>query len=185
MLRRAWKPTATAALILLPSYYVYKTWQEKEESFELYVRARGPDGKPDMTSRTLPLLPIKQLEARLREHATFQSNPRPGGLVWKHTTAALASNDPIEDAHSHAIIQRDSTDPSAPGDLLFFTVFDGHGGFHTSQLLSKILINAVVLELSSLVKRTTSTAPKSSLFQSLKSAIWSPTPTTSQPASVE
>jgi pyruvate dehydrogenase phosphatase len=113
---------------------------------------------------------MKQIEERLREHATFESKPRPGGVTWKYSTAFLPSNDPIEDAHAHEIVQRDESDPSAPGDFLFLSVMDGHSGTHTSQLLSKVLIKAVALELSSLISNP-STAGPSSVFDTVKSTI--------------
>jgi pyruvate dehydrogenase phosphatase len=113
-----------------------------------------------MTNRKFPLLSTDTINERIRERATSESNPRPGGIVWKHSTAQLAANDPIEDANSHQIIERDQTDPAAPGDLLFFTVMDGHGGYHTSQLLSRVLINAVALELSTLIHNPSAAIPK-------------------------
>lgn len=127
MLRRAWKPLAgTAALIIPPSYYWY-TLKYRQEAFELAVRVRQADGKPVMTTRSIPLLPIESIEARIHENATSESIPRPGGIVWRHSTASLAANDPIEDASSNQLVTRDSNDPAAPGDLLFWTIMDGHG----------------------------------------------------------
>jgi pyruvate dehydrogenase phosphatase len=151
MLRRAWKHiAATTVLIGTPSYYWY-TVKYRQEAFELAIKSRQPDGKTIMTNRTFRLLPKDIIDERIREHATSESNPRPGGIIWKHTTAKLAANNPIEDANSHQIIVRDQDDSAAPGDLLFFAVMDGHSGHHTSQLLSRILIKAVALELSTLI----------------------------------
>jgi pyruvate dehydrogenase phosphatase len=48
---------------------------------------------------------------------------------------------------------------------------DGHGGHHTSQLLSRVLINAVALELSNLVTNPQAT-PKPGLLQGVKAALW-------------
>lgn len=150
MLRRVWKPIAATTVLIGPSYYWY-TLKYRQEAFDLAVKVRQADGKTVMTNRTFTLLPKDIIDTRIRESATSQSNPRPGGIIWKHTTASLAANDPIEDANSHQIVERDPTDPSAPGDFLFFTVMDGHSGPHTSQLLSRVLINAVALELSTLI----------------------------------
>jgi pyruvate dehydrogenase phosphatase len=133
---------------------------------------RGPNGKPEMSTQTAPLLPMSVLESRIREHATINTHSQPGGPIWKHATAALSSNDPIEDAHCSQIIQRDESDPSAPGDYLFFAVMDGHGGRETSQLLSRVLIKGVALELSSLVTNP-KTEPESSFVRKLKSSLWS------------
>ncbi|KAH7887537.1 phosphatase 2C-like domain-containing protein [Phlebopus sp. FC_14] len=153
MLRRLWKPiAATTVLIGTPSYLYYRF--NKPQTFELAVKARGADGTPVMTSRSFPLLPQSTIEERLSANAHSDSISRPRGWTWKHTTASVAANDPLEDAHANAIIARDPSDPGGPGDWLFFTVMDGHGGPHTSRLLSKTLINAVVLQLSSLVQAT-------------------------------
>jgi pyruvate dehydrogenase phosphatase len=171
MLRRAWKPiTATAILVGAPAYGFYH-FKYKQQTFNIAIKAQGPDGKPEMAVRRFPLLSMQAVDARLRESATYETKPRPGGIVWKHTTATLPSNDPIEDANANAIVQRDVTDPSAPGDLLFFAVMDGHSGTHTSQLLSKVLINAVVLELSSLIAPSIP-ATNNSLPTSIKSTFW-------------
>lgn len=42
----------------------------------------------------------------------------------------MNANDPLEDATANQVIRRDEGD----GDLLFFTVMDGHGGYYTSQV---------------------------------------------------
>jgi pyruvate dehydrogenase phosphatase len=124
------------------------------------VKVRQADGKTIMANRSFPLLSKDTIDERIRQRATSESNSRPGGIIWKHTTAQLAANDPIEDANSHQIIERDQNDPVAPGDLLFFTVMDGHSGHHTSQLLSRVLINAVALELSTLIHNPDAAIPK-------------------------
>jgi pyruvate dehydrogenase phosphatase len=148
MWRHAWKPVAAVVVVGTPPAYLYYRHYVKDKTFELPVKVQSPDGKSEMATRTFPLLPLTVLEARIREHATFQFHSRPGGIVWKQATAALASNDPIEDAHASQIVERDPSDPSYPGDYLFFAVMDGHGGYETSRLLSRVLIKAVALELS-------------------------------------
>ncbi|KAH7930669.1 protein serine/threonine phosphatase 2C [Leucogyrophana mollusca] len=174
MLRRAWKPIAATTVLIGTPSYLYYTFT-KQQTFELGVRVRGPDGKPVMTNRTFSLLSKDVVKERLREHATFETKSSPGGITWNHTTAAVAANDPLEDAHSEAIITRDPSDPASPGDWLFFTVMDGHGGPHTSRLLSKTLINAVVLELSTLIHAPRSESAKSGILESVKSFFRSPT----------
>jgi pyruvate dehydrogenase phosphatase len=170
MIRRAWKPVAAAVLVGTPAYLYYKLKQERQQTFDFYVRVRGPDGKYEMSTRTAPLLPMSVLESRIREQATINTHSRPGGPIWKYATAALQSNDPIEDAHCSQIIERDESDPSAPGDYLFFAVMDGHGGRETSQLLSRILIKGVALELNSLVTNSkTELGP--SFVQRMKSSL--------------
>ncbi|KAG6903410.1 hypothetical protein C0995_005433 [Termitomyces sp. Mi166 len=151
MFRNAWKPIAAAVAVGGPAYVYYSSRSVRHETFNLPVKVKGADGRPEMTTRAIPLLPMQQLEDRIRENATQNSHSRSGGPIWKFATAALSSNDPIEDANAHQVIQRDESDPSAPGDYLFFAVMDGHGGRDTSQLLSRVLIKAVALELSNLV----------------------------------
>ncbi|KAJ7368569.1 phosphatase 2C-like domain-containing protein [Mycena albidolilacea] len=163
MLRRVWKP----ALVVSAPALGYLYYTSREQTFDLPVRVRGADGKATMSTRTLPLLSMAEVDARIREKATENTVTRPG-IVWHHTTASVNANDPIEDATANQVIRRDEGD----GDLLFFTVMDGHGGYYTSQLLSRVLINAVALELSALNKP----APNSSSgwLDGIKSALWSP-----------
>ncbi|KAF7981678.1 hypothetical protein HWV62_32228 [Athelia sp. TMB] len=175
MLRRAWKPLAATSVLIGPGYYWY-TLKYRQEAFELAVKVRQSDGKTVMTTRSIPLLPVESIEARIHERATSESIPRPGGIVWKHSTASLAANDPIEDASSHQIVTRDTNDPSAPGDLLFWTIMDGHGGHHTSQLLSRVLINAVALELSNLIQNPTKPG---GLINNIRSSLF---PSAAQPS---
>jgi pyruvate dehydrogenase phosphatase len=172
MFRRVWKPIAATTILVATPTYIYYRSKHKQEYFDIAIRTHAPNGNPEMITRTFPLLSKQAVEARLTANATCTTKPRPGGIIWKHATAFLPSNDPIEDANASAIIQRDKFDPSAPGDLLFFTVMDGHSGTHTSQLLSRVLINAVVLELSSLITNSASTLQQS-LLQSIKSTFWS------------
>ncbi|KAJ7094544.1 phosphatase 2C-like domain-containing protein [Mycena belliarum] len=161
MLRRAWKP---ALIVSAPALgYLYYTSREQQQTFDLPVRVRGPDGTPAMATRTLPLISAAAADARIREHAAATSVARPG-VVFRHSTASVAANDPLEDAMAHQVVRRDAGD----GDLLFFTVMDGHGGYHTSQLLSRVLINAVALELSAL----TAPKPASGWLDGLKAALW-------------
>jgi pyruvate dehydrogenase phosphatase len=175
MLRYLWKPIAATTVLIGPpaGYYWYKS---RQEAFELAVKAQQADGKTVMTNRSFSLLPKSTIDERIREHATCESTTRPGGIVWKYSTAQLASNDPIEDASSHQIIERDPNDHSSPGDLLFFTVMDGHGGYHTSRLLSRVLINAVALELSTLIHNPSAIIPKAGSYLGSIKSLFSPSP---------
>lgn len=177
MLRRAWKPAvATTTLVGVPACIYYYT-SNRSPTFDLNVKVRGPDGKATMATKTFPLQSAQTIARRINEHATSHSNPRPDGVIWKHTTASLSSNDPIEDANSSEIIQRDASDPSAPGDLLFYAVMDGHAGYQTSRLLSTALIKAVALELSNLIHKSEATVPKSSALRSTLQSLWTATAT--------
>lgn len=181
MLRQAWKPVVgTAVLVGAPSYIYYRYYlKPASETFDLRVRTRGPDGKPVVTTRAMSLLSKDQINARLTEHATSKTTPRPG-IVWKQATAHLASNNPIEDAYASAFVQRDATDPAGPGDLLFFAVMDGHGGPHTSRLLSQVLLPAVALELHQLSRTPESSASKWPSLQNIQSLLY-PTAVTPLP----
>jgi pyruvate dehydrogenase phosphatase len=182
MLRRAWKPVATTVVLGVPAYYVYHAYS-RPSTFDLPVRSRGADGKPEMTFRRFELLPLKTLEDRIHQNASAASHTSPEGIKWNHTTACLASNDPIEDANATQVVHRDDSDPSAPGDYLFFAVMDGHSGTHTSQLLSKILIKAVALELSSLSSPSSAVGSSSSVLKSAKNLLWGSKSSTSSPPS--
>lgn len=175
MLKRLWKPVVgTAVLVGAPSYLYFKYTakpKSRKETFELPVRVKGPDGKAGMSTRTIGLLTMDEVNARLNEHAEATSTTR-RGVVWRQATAFLAANDPIEDANASKIIERDPSEISPPGDLMFFTVMDGHGGYHTSRLLSKVLIPAVALELALLINEPTAAVPKASTLSSLKAILW-------------
>ncbi|CAE6480466.1 unnamed protein product [Rhizoctonia solani] len=126
-------------------------------SFDIRVRQRTPDGGSTMTTKSISRLSYDRIEAQLAANAKVESISRPYGVTWKHATASLNSNDPIEDANAQLILKKDrrnkgneTHDLGAAGDLLFFAVMDGHAGPHTSRLLAKALIPAVALELSTL-----------------------------------
>lgn len=163
MLRRVWKPTLGATVLLTPPAYIYYryTVSNKNPTFSINVREKNPDGKATMVKRSFSLLSKAVVDQRINELATSTSQPPSNGLIWKHTTAQLSSNDPIEDAHSRAVITTDATSSDPARNLLFYAVMDGHAGFQTSQLLKQVLIPAVALELEDLVSGKGDT-PKSS-----------------------
>ena len=169
MLRRSWKPIVGATVLVgAPGYLYYRNvyaQHSRTETFDLAVRVRGPDGKPAIASRTMALLSKDQVEARLKEHEQAYTALRPGGILWKYHTSYYAANDPIEDANASRIVEREYANDSSAGDLLFFAVMDGHAGYHTSRLLSKTLLPAVALELSSLGKEPNTSAPQLSFLQ--------------------
>lgn len=170
MFRRVWKPITAALIIGGPAYYFYRSHYSEPQTFVLPIKKKGADGKVESSMRTLSLLPLKEVEFRIRENAISETHTRPNGIVWKHTTAFLASNNSIEDTNSNQFIERDASDPSAPGDYVFFAVMDGHGGYHTSRLLSRILIKGVALELSALTQ--SNSRPQPALSERLWSLLW-------------
>ena len=172
MLRRSWRPLA-AVTAAGTTGYLYYAYKPRPETFDLRIRVKGPDGKRAYATKTFQMLPLAEVEARLRQHATSNTIYRPGGIAWKYTTAQLASNDPIEDAHASAIVERDPAPESPDGDYLFFSVMDGHGGPYTSRLLSKTLIPAVALQLKQLNEEPSTFIPKTSHLDNLNSLITS------------
>lgn len=174
MFKRAWKPILGASVVVAPPAYIYYryTTSHKDDTFTIKVKEKGPDGKASTVKRSFPLLPKDVVEQRINESATFTSQPPSEGLVWKHTTAQLSSNNPIEDAHAQAIITTDATSSDPARSLLFYAVMDGHAGFHTSRLLSHVLIPAVALELTSLA-RDSRASIKTSIPDIFKSLIFS------------
>jgi pyruvate dehydrogenase phosphatase len=175
MLRRAWKPLAGATVAIGGPgalYYAYTTRTSSSSApatFDLAVRVRGPDGRPALSTQTFPLLSKAAVDARLVEHARAERRTAQDGRAWAWTTAQVAANAPLEDAHASALLRRVDVLPAAGagGDLLFFAVMDGHGGFHTSRLLSRTLIPAVALELQALADEPAPPTPAPGFFRSL------------------
>lgn len=171
MLRRAWKPIlGTTVLVGGPTYLYYRYYSQSKETFTLGVRVRDADGKPTVHKQKFPMITMDEVNQRLAQNASSKTTVRPG-VVWKQATAQLSSNNPIEDAYSSVFVQRDPTDPAAPGDLLLFAVMDGHRSYHTSQLLSKILLPTIGLELQQLINTPASVGETktSSTLETLKS----------------
>ena len=189
MLRRAWKPVLGASVLVgTPAYLYYRYYRKPTlETFDVAVKAVGPDGKRQMVTRSIPLLSKDEVDRRIREHASSKSVTRHGGVVWKSTTAYFSSNDPIEDANGNLLIERDASDDSPPGDYLFFAVMDGHGGPHTSRVLADILIPTVAMELAMRVNDPKANLNDAGLINKAKSLIWSgssPAPYDANPANV-
>ena len=173
MLRRVWKPVAATVVVGTPAYYYYRSYQN--QTFDLPVRTRDSSGKSEMTTKTFSLLPMKDVDARIRGNTLSETHIRPDGLTWKFTTAQLSSNDPIEDAFANQIVTRDESDPSGPGDYLFFAIMDGHGGYQTSRLLSRILIKAVAAEITQFLQDPKPT-PQPGLLDRVRALLWQSSP---------
>ncbi|CDO73756.1 hypothetical protein BN946_scf185015.g84 [Trametes cinnabarina] len=151
------------------------------------VKETGPDGRRQVVSYTIPLLTKDEVDARLRQRAESHTVMRHGGIVWKSETASLPSNDPIEDASSSMLIERDASDAAPPGDYLFFAVMDGHAGPYTSRVLSDILIPTVAMELASRINNPGAGTSDAGLLQKTKSLLTrlsSATPYDANPADV-
>lgn len=141
MLRRSWKPIAGATVLVGAPSYLYYTYAGRatpQQSFDLAVRVRGPDGKRAVESRSYPLLSKHDVDARIASGAhthTRRVAAGPAAGTWTCTTASLAANPTLEDAHASAALSPAHTAHGPASDLLFFAVMDGHGGYHTSRLL--------------------------------------------------
>ncbi|KAK4446804.1 phosphatase 2C-like domain-containing protein [Podospora aff. communis PSN243] len=72
-----------------------------------------------------------------------------GTGVLRYDTNQIASNRPIEDDHSEAIIAAPSRSPGkSSGDWMFWGVYDGHSGWATSAKLRQSLIAHVYRKLA-------------------------------------
>jgi pyruvate dehydrogenase phosphatase len=171
------KPSRSLAVFSLvgiasTSYLYYRRKEDiamANQTFEISVRTRDSSGNRVASKRVLPLLLPNEVEKQLKAFAKTDSVLR-DGIQWNWHTAQVAANSPVEDAFANIIVERDpppassigEKDPSSTssnGDLLFFTVLDGHGGPYTSRLLSKTLIPTVALELSFLMHQPVPDSP--------------------------
>ncbi|CAG8614291.1 11138_t:CDS:1 [Funneliformis mosseae] len=87
----------------------------------------------------------REATAKLRENQISFLLQRSNG-IWRYDSNQLGSNYPVEDMKSEEFVfnsPKRSKVESTVGDRLFFGVFDGHGGWTTSKLLSKKLIPKV------------------------------------------
>ncbi|POY76164.1 hypothetical protein BMF94_0887 [Rhodotorula taiwanensis] len=98
------------------------------------------------STKTLTLLSQAEANVRLKENEASFAVTRRNNPLLRYDTNNLASNSPIEDDSCCVILERDATS-KVKGDLVFFGVFDGHGGWQTSRLLSSSLVSYVAREL--------------------------------------
>lgn len=112
------------------------------QTFQIPVRKRDPQtGVSKTVMQRLPVILPDVAERMLSANASSSSwsmAKEGGGVRWNWHTAVVASNHPVEDAHTTAV----------HGDCMYFGVFDGHSGYVTSQLLQHSLVPAVRLELA-------------------------------------
>lgn len=109
-------------------------------------------GKPvasDSGKQMITLMNPAQVSATLREHDESYLVDRRNGVL-RFDIAQLASNNPIEDDHSEGIVNvplATPDDQEFSTDWMFWGVYDGHGGWSTSQKLREALISSVTKEL--------------------------------------
>lgn len=130
-------------------------------------------------SHTFTRLSNSACEDKLRKHEDGQIIGREGNPVVKWDRNWLASNEPCEDRSAVDVVQRvrssrdmkpswggwisasstttyTDTEPTitpiggGSKDLVLFSMIDGHGGWATSELLSKVLHPTLTLSLASL-----------------------------------
>lgn len=105
------------------------------------------------------MLSTQEVDRLLKKYETTFSVDRVGNPVYRYDTNHVASNAPIEDDSLCAVMARDQSDlnlksnlKTAPKDMLFFGVFDGHSGWQTSKLLAEQLVPSVTRELHSVFR---------------------------------
>ncbi|KAK4049741.1 hypothetical protein OIO90_005322 [Microbotryomycetes sp. JL221] len=123
----------------------------KDDGRSFTVPVVSQTGAP--STKTLTRLSLQETNARLKEHEVSYAVQRKGNPVFRYDTNSLPSNSPIEDDSCCVILERD---PSAntQGDLVFWGVFDGHSGWHTSRLLSSSLVSYCASELDQVFRGT-------------------------------
>lgn len=141
-------------------------------------------------------------EKLLRLHETTQTfKPLKSTSVVRFDNNWVECNDPIEDRHAESCLSRDVLYHKVPrsevedessiinpvdgqGELKLFSIFDGHAGWATADLLRKTLHPMVVLSLRSLYAGFTPSTVDPLLamreseqsmmgFQNVKSFLWS------------
>ncbi|KAG6011553.1 hypothetical protein E4U41_005477, partial [Claviceps citrina] len=111
--------------------------------------------------RIVEMLNSDQATEKLRrQEQSFFVNRGQG--VTRYDLAQLPSNEPIEDDHAEKIVEVPSRSAAVEGarsDWMFWSVFDGHGGWTTSATLRESLISYVARELNETYKSAQSSLP--------------------------
>lgn len=164
---------ALAGGILFAASYMFFTRNELSldssrslttEGSKLITQQRHLSGTATATnsynkSNQSQLITDEQASRRLRaqEESYILNN---GRGVSRYDVCQVSSNNPIEDARAEKIIQvpvEDSGSENGKNDSYwyFWSVFDGHGGWNTSQKLSKEFTDAVIKELANSAYKVT------------------------------
>ena len=117
------------------------------------------------TEHTFTRKPDEEIERMLHEHEDGQRIGRPGNPVFRWDRSWVGSNEPCEDRSAVNLVPRlrgatemgpwwkfwasGSPAPRIEGDrdLTFFSIFDGHAGDATSELLSRTMHPTLALAL--------------------------------------
>ncbi|KAI4207198.1 MAG: hypothetical protein LQ346_000692 [Caloplaca aetnensis] len=134
---------------------------EDEQFFVKVLTSASPITKSPEAQASVQhaMLTPDEATSRLRRLEESYNVPRGRGVL-RYDIVQLPSNNPIEDDHAEKLIE---TSPSLTGpdsrintpttsDWMFWSVFDGHGGWTTSAKLRQVLTSFVARELSSTYK---------------------------------
>lgn len=104
----------------------------------------------------IPVFTDSQVDKILRKYEESYLVNRGKG-VYRYDVCQLPSNNPIEDDRSEKFVQVPIQDVlnnnrRVDSDWHFWTVFDGHAGWHTSAYLREKLIDSVIAELNNVYK---------------------------------
>lgn len=150
---------------------------EDDQFFARELASDNPITKsPDVqASAQYAMLTPEEATQKLRSLEESYQVPRGRGVL-RYDIVQLPSNNPIEDDHAEKLIETspsltvpDKTSSSATSDWMFWSVFDGHGGWTTSAKLRQALTSFVARELSA----------------TYKSALTNPNLTLPSPASID
>ncbi|KAL8669717.1 MAG: hypothetical protein Q9168_005701 [Polycauliona sp. 1 TL-2023] len=145
---------------------------EDDRFFVQELASSGPIVKSAEVQSTSPhaMLTPEEATQKLRRLQESYSVLRGRGVV-RYDVVQLPSNNPIEDDHAEKLVQTspltslpDQAGDSATSDWMFWSVFDGHGGWTTSAKLRQVLTSYVARELNATYKTAftaTSLAPPS------------------------
>ncbi|KAL9001175.1 MAG: hypothetical protein Q9169_000359 [Polycauliona sp. 2 TL-2023] len=138
---------------------------EDDRFFVQELASSGPIIKSAEVQSTSPhaMLTPEEATQKLRRLQESYRVLRGRGVL-RYDIVQLPSNNPIEDDHVEKLVE---TSPSAalPGqvgdlatsDWMFWSVFDGHGGWTTSAKLRQVLTSYVARELNATYKTTFTT----------------------------
>lgn len=110
----------------------------------------GSGGSGGVSGSHIFLLNPAQVSARLRQNEESVEFERGTGIL-RYDFAQVSSNSPCEDDHSERIVSVplvSANDVESNTDWHFYGIYDGHGGFSTSQKLREALIPRVVGQLN-------------------------------------
>ncbi|KAL8887916.1 MAG: hypothetical protein Q9215_004562 [Flavoplaca cf. flavocitrina] len=140
---------------------------EDDRFFVQELASSGPIVKATEVQSTSPhaMLTPEEATQKLRNLQESYLVLRGRGVL-RYDIVQLPSNNPIEDDHAEKLIQtsppialHDQAGSSTTSDWMFWSVFDGHGGWTTSAKLRQVLTSYVARELNATYKASITTSP--------------------------